>query len=216
MQISNAFVPELQSATARPTLFFLVSSGIAYVNKTTDPWFSATQNISVGTEYTYYVPDEPATVVGCASERRFCNPRLPASEGCLDLYASGEAEFAKIFPDAKEREFLRPLSQRLQQYGATGMYAFHMGKSVPSLLARQTLDLLHPSDPFQAVQTKPLPPDQWQQEMEYTNQATLSAMQHSVVDYARGSWLGDTGNCEKHPCRRLCHSQVSSLPEVQS
>lgn len=186
-----------------------MSSGIVYLNHTDDPWFSATTAANFGESLSYYTPDEPATVVGCASERKFCNPRLPASEGCLDLYASGEKEFARIFPDAGEREILRPLSQRLLQYGASGMYAFHMGKSVPSLLARQTLDLLSPTYPYQAVQTKPLPSNHWQKEMEFTNQATLAAMQHSLVDYARGSWLGDTGMCGKEPCRRLCYSQVS-------
>lgn len=87
------------------------------------------------------------------------------------------------------------------------MYAFHMGKSVPSLLARQTLWPVSPLSPFQAIQTEPLPSNQWQKEMEYTNQAVLAAMQHSVVDYARGFWQ-DAGACDKEPCRRICHSQV--------
>lgn len=187
-------------------LYFLVPSGVAYMNWTDDPWFSATTKLSPTSSI--YIPDEPAGVVGCVTERKICNPKLPASEGCLDLYTSGEAEFARIFPDPQDRMSLRPLSIVIMQYGAGGMQGFFQAKSVPSLLARETLALLNGGTANQALQTKPLPPNQWQKEFEYVNQATLSAMQHSIVDYARGSWLGGMKLCTAEPCRRTCYSQV--------
>lgn len=193
-------------AGARPTLYFLVPSGIAYMNRTDDLWFSANKVLNKASPY--YVPDESAAVLGCVSKRTFCNPKLPASRGCLDLYASGEAEFRRVFPDPQDRMSLRPLSIVLQQYGAGGMEAFFMAKSVPTLLARQTLLLLNPLRHYTALQTKALPSNQWQKEMEYVSQATLAAMQHFVVDYARGSWLGAMSLCDGEPCRRTCHSQV--------
>ncbi|KAJ8112330.1 hypothetical protein OPT61_g5274 [Boeremia exigua] len=199
------FIPELQVAGARPVLYFMVPSGVKYLNRTDDPWFSATTKVSETS--TYYIPDEPATVVGCVTERKFCNPKLPAEEGCLDLYSSREDAFVRIFPDPKDRLFLRPLSIVLQQYGADGMFGLFQAKSVPSLLARETLYLNNPMDNYTAIQMKPLPSDQWQKEIEYVNQATLSTIQHSLLDYARGMWLGGMNLCDGEPCRRTCHSQ---------
>ncbi len=192
-------------------LYFMVPSGVAYLNRTDDPWFSATKEYSMRIsphEIVGYVPDEPATVVGCVQERRFCNPKLPASEGCLDLYSAGQNDFNRIFPDPNDRMSLRPLSIVLQQYGAGGMHGLFAAKSVPTLLARETLLLVDQTKKYTAFQTKPLPSNQWQKEFEYVNQATLSAMQHSIVDYARGVWLGGMDLCKDEPCRRTCYSQV--------
>lgn len=179
------------------------------MNLTNDPWFSATSKLHEGDHY--FIPDEPAAVVGCLTERKICNPNLPALEGCLDLYGGDESDFKRIFPDPQDRMSLRPLSIVILQYGASGMPGFFEAKSVPSLLARETLGLVRADSPFQAIQTKPLPSNQWQKEIEYVNQATLSAMQHSMVDYARGSWQGGMNMCTAEPCRRSCYSQVRWL-----
>jgi hypothetical protein len=203
----RSFVPELQVEQGRVVLYFLVPSGVGYMNSTNDPWFSATTKQELGS-FSWYIPDEPATVLGCAASRKICNPKLPVAEGCLDLWSSGEKDFERVFPDAQDRMALRPLSIRLMQYSAGGIHALYMSKSVPNLLARETLENMSPLYPIQAVQTKPLPSDQWQKEIEYATQATLAAMQHSIVDYARGSWLGGMGLCDNEPCRRTCHSQV--------
>lgn len=178
------------------------------MNRTDDLWFSATTKYNQAS--TLYIPDEPAAVLGCVSERTFCNSKRPASEGCLDLYASGEEEFQRVFPDPQDQISLRPLSVVLQQYGAGGMQAFFMAKSVPTLLARQTLYPYSPRNKYTALQTKALPSNQWQKEIEYVGQATLAAMQHFLVDYARGSWFGGGALCDEKPCRRTCYSQVCS------
>jgi hypothetical protein len=193
-------------------LYFLVPSGVGYLNSTNDPWFSATTEANLGTgnigSLSGYIPDEPATVLGCAASRTICNPKLPAAEGCVELWSTGEKEFVRVFPDAQDRLALRPLLIRLTQYSASGIHSLYMSQGVPNLLARETLYSLSPRRPYQAVQTKPFPSDQWQKEIEYVTQATLAAMQHSLVDYARGSWLGGMGFCNNEPCRRTCHSQV--------
>lgn len=201
------FVSELQVKQGRVVLYFLVPSGVGYLNSTNDPWFSANTKQGLGSS-SWYIPDESATVLGCAASRKICNPKLPAAEGCLDLWSSTEKDFESVFPDAQDRMALRPLSIRLQQYSAGGMHALYMSKSVPNLLARETLENMHPLYPFQAIQTMPIPSDHWHKEIQYASQATLAAMQHSIVDYARGSWLGGMGSCDKEPCRRTCHSQV--------
>lgn len=80
---------------------------------------------------------------------------------------------------------------------------------MPNLLARKTLRLPPVThQPSFANQTKTLSSDQWQDEMVYLSQSNFAAIQHSLVDYARGSWLGG------HLCdggkywTRLCSSQV--------
>jgi hypothetical protein len=205
--IELRWIPKLQGPDTLTTLYFLVPSGIAYLNKTDDPWFSAATPINM-TGLPLYAPDSPATVLGCVSKRTFCNPKIPGPEGCLDLFVSGEDAFRRVFPDAEDRIVLRPLSIVLQQYGAGGMQTFFMANSVPTLLARQTLYPLAPLNVYTGIQTKTLPSNQWQKEVEYVAQASLASMQHFLVDFARGSWFGSNGLCDKEPCRRTCHSQV--------
>lgn len=211
------WVSEILVDHAQTTLYFLVPFGIAYMNQTDDPWFSA--NTPSGTLMPLYVPDEPAAVMGCTSTRTFCNPKIPGPEGCLNLYDSGdgEAEFRQIFPDLEDRLFLRPLNVVLQAFGSGRIRDLYAAKSVPTLLARQTLLPLFPPNRNTGIQTKALPSDQWQKELEYVAQASLASMQHFVVDYTRGSWLGGGSPCEQpgEPCRRTCHSQVRSQVIVQ-
>ncbi|KAJ4320783.1 hypothetical protein N0V94_003195 [Neodidymelliopsis sp. IMI 364377] len=177
-----------------------------YLNRTEDPWFAATTP-ATGELKGWYLPNEPATVLGCTSERIYCNPNQQNASGCLNLWESGEDDFQKAWPDPEDRLALRPLSVILQQFGAAGLKSYFDAKSVSSLLARQTL---YPLDfwntNYTTVQTKALPSDQWQKELEYVGQATLSAIQHFIVDYARGVWLGGP-LCEEEPCRRTCYSQ---------
>jgi hypothetical protein len=206
------WIPELQVANTLTSLYFLVPFGVAYLNRTDDPWFSA--NTPSNTLLPMYLPDEPATVMGCTSTRTFCNPKVPGPEGCLNFYDggdNGEEAFRRIFPDLEDRMFLRPLNVVLQSFGSGTMSSFYAAKSVPTLLARQTLyPLFAELNTYTGVQTKPLPSNQWQKEVEYVAQASLSSMQHFVIDYARGSWLGGGSACEQsgEPCQRTCHSQV--------
>lgn len=210
------WIPELQVADTQTSLYFLVPFGVAYMNKTDDPWFSA--NTPANTKLTLFLPDEPAGVMACTSKRTFCNPLVPGPEGCLDLYdgKDGEVEFRRIFPNLEDRLFLRPLNVVLQSWGAGGMRSFYAAKSVPTLLARQTLYPLFPPNINTGIQTKPLPSNQWQNEVEYVIQASLASMQQFVVDYARGSWLGGGDACSQPGefCQRTCHSQVFEGPII--
>ncbi|KZM18820.1 uncharacterized protein EKO05_0006517 [Ascochyta rabiei] len=208
---STPYIPQLAAPGAKTltTLFFLVSSSIMYLNQTQDPWFSATTKLSYpNSTVEWYIPDEPATVLGCVSDRIYCNPRVPSSIGCINLFTSTEDDFRRAWPDARDRLALRPLSVSIQQAGAAGLSPYFQAKSVPTLLSRQTLLPISGSfSRFTTVQTKALPPTQWQKEIEYLGQTTLAAMQHFIVDYARGAWLGGGSSCDKEPCRRSCYSQ---------
>ena len=206
MMSNRLFVPQLLNETGLTSLYFLTQPLVAYANRTDDLWFSATTTSPRAGNY--YIPDEPAAVLGCVSHRTFCNSELPASEGCLDTYTAGEPEFERTFPNPEDRVFLRPLSVVLQMYGAAGMQSFFTARSVPNLLARQTLKPHNPRSYYTALQTKALPSNQWQLEVEFVAQAALASMQHFLVDYARGVWLGGGFLCVDDSCQRTCHSQV--------
>lgn len=211
-KVGLPYIPQLAPPGAKTstTLFFLISSNIIYLNQTDDPWFSATTKMSLPeSSMEFFLPDEPATVLGCVSDRIFCNPMLPASTGCINLFASSEEDFRRAWPDPKDRLALRSLSIMIQQLGAAGLAPYFQAKSVPTLLSRQTLypNVITESG-FTTVQTKLLPSNQWQKEIEYIGQATLAALQHFIVDYARGVWLGGGLSCDEEPCRRSCYSQV--------
>lgn len=131
---------------------------------------------------------------------------------CTQVYQSyreQEDDFKAAWDSSKDQNHLRPLAMTLHQFGAQGIGAFCEARAVPNLLARKTLRLPPVTfrNPF-ANQTKPLPLNQWQDEMIYLSQANFAAMQHALVDYARGSWLGGD-LCDRGHCERLCYSQVS-------
>ena len=51
--------------------------------------------------------------------------------------------------------------------------------------------------------------DQWQYEHEYMFKANLFAVQSTMVNYARGFWIGADTICgEETECKRTCYSQV--------
>lgn len=209
------FISQLRVQDTQTILLFMVPTNIHYLNQTVDPWFSATTPDNTYVE-TLYTPDQPASVIGCVTERTWCNPDLPASIGCLKAFSSTiEQDIRKAWPEEDDRRWLRPLATIIESLGSGRIDAFYQARSVPNLLARQTL---LPWIPFvdtpAALQTKVLPSDQWQKEIEYVSQANLAAMQHFVVDYARGVWAGSE-LCNRDLCQRLCYSQVS-IPRRQT
>ncbi|KAH7084584.1 hypothetical protein FB567DRAFT_400442, partial [Paraphoma chrysanthemicola] len=205
LSYSKPFIPQLQLRGARTTLLFLMAKQIFYLNETADPWFAATRRFDNGSAL--IAPDEPGAVLGCATERKYCNPKLPASVGCVNAFSNTlEQDFSKAWPDARDRMRLRAMSMIVHQFGSSDLAPFFTAKSVPNLLARQTLMPSALLVDYPTIQTRSLPSNQWQREIEYITQANLAALQHFIVDYARGLWLGGE-LCDFSPCQRLCYSQ---------
>ena len=203
------FLKEYLSENASTTMLFLVSSSVSHTSRIDDLWFSATRLI----DNNFFGSDHVVSVVGCATERLYCNPAHQSSENCVYEFQprdEQEAKFRKAWKNPDDRKYLRPLAMTLHQFGAGGIGAFFEARNVPNLLARQTLKF--PPVTYNktwAVQTRKLPQDQWQEEIIYLSQANFAAMQHYLVDYARGAWLGGA-LCDTHDtgCERLCYSQV--------
>jgi hypothetical protein len=204
--------PKLVVPDTWTTLLFLVASGMVYVNKTDDPWFSAHRQVDYSrTNLTEdsagpFLADEPATVLGCTSSRLFCNPNVSSDSGCMNALGASDLEllsnFTRIWPDANDQATLLPLALILHQFDAQDIGALYQARAVSNLLARFTIAA--------NAQRKALPVNQWQLEMEFVSQAMLAAMQHYMLDYARGFWALPI-LCEYAPCRRLCKSQVREM-----
>ncbi|PSN62924.1 hypothetical protein BS50DRAFT_679329 [Corynespora cassiicola Philippines] len=197
-EIGPSFYPQFRVTNASTTLLVLDASSILYLNKTDDPWFSATTSA----DYIYggdrYAADAPISVIGCASSRLFCNPELPPDVGCVTAYSDNNSEqFTRAWPNLDDQASLYPLAAILHDFDAADIGSIFGAKNLPTLLSRNSI--------MRSIQTQKVPRDQWQKEIEYLTQTMLAAMQHYMVDFARGYWLGQT--CGPFPCRRLCKSQ---------
>lgn len=165
-----------------------------------------------------YQSDQIVSAVGCATERQYCNPLLSGPDSCVQEFQPAkdrESDLKTAWTATNDRKYLRALAMALHQFGAGGIGAFFEARNVPNLLARQTLKFPPVTwSKTWAVQSRQLPPDQWQDEMIYLSQANFAAIQHYLVDFARGAWLGEALCDGDLGCERLCYSQVSR-PEPQ-
>lgn len=84
-------IPELNRTDADVNILFLRQEmGMQYTNPVNDPWFEAntpkikttTSSTGIPRNATYYVPDFPISVVGCAMQYQWCDP---GTGQCTDL-----------------------------------------------------------------------------------------------------------------------------------
>jgi hypothetical protein len=203
-------IPELMQSHDMVSLVFLDSSELLYLNRTTDPWFSATTPADNSTEDTGYFADQDSGVLGCAMRRLMCNPLLPDETGCVNLFANNETiieSLKKAWPDSQDQHVIYPLMVAQAESGIAGApETWYSIPGVPTLLSRNTL--------MDSVQFAHLPNDRWKDEREHLYKASLAVLQSALVQYARGYWYHDDGCSTDFPCKRLCHSQVSALLTV--
>lgn len=194
---------------------FLDSTDILHRKKTEDPWFAHTVNASqwqyeyTGLE-TLYVPDEPATVVGCASQVYYCNPKIAdASRRCVNLYVSQVSDegFAQIWPEPSD---LKAFNGYIETNNVmiTTPDIFYKLPGLPNLLARLTVS--------GGIQWDNLSREHWKDEMEFLGQASLASFQANVPRATRnGVWLLNQTQCvdgnDTSLCEKLCRNQVSRL-----
>lgn len=185
------------------------------MNKTSDPWFSATTLVNktaMGVDNStasisgrdLFRSDEPVGVMGCATYTTHCHPDLPLDKGCVSAYSSNmEDDLVRIWPRTSDQSTLRAYFSAMFPYGAGGIGAFFVLPSLPTMIARRTV--------LGNVQTSHLAKNHWQNEFESVFQASLAGLQAKVVDFARGYWSGGSFCLKDEPCERLCHSQVCVL-----
>ena len=135
----RSFISQLHVQDTQTVLLTIMPTNIHYLNQTVDLWFSATTPDNTYVE-TLYTPDQSASITGCMTERNSCNPYLLASIGYLKAFSSAiEQDFRKAWPKEEDRRWLRPLATIIETLGSSRVDAFYQARSVPNLLARQTL-----------------------------------------------------------------------------
>jgi hypothetical protein len=206
-------ITELKRPNGSVTLLFLDASEVVYLNKTEDPWFSATSSFddsslasSANGSRSYFVADEPVGVLGCVTQKSYCNPNLPENVGCIDGFALVDGKypldpFKRAWPDANDQSAMRAFVAALSNQGAGLLDVYYAIPNSPTLLSRSTI--------LGNMQTAIIPKDRWQDEREYLYKASLAATQSMMVEHARGFTLGKDMFCDvEKKCRRICHSQV--------
>ncbi|OAG01385.1 uncharacterized protein CC84DRAFT_190654 [Paraphaeosphaeria sporulosa] len=201
------FLKELRKPNAFVSLLFLDATEVVYAVRTEDPWFSATTRVSKSNSSasgSHFVADEPVGVLGCVTERSYCNPALPVNVGCIDGFSiiGGDPfdSLARAWPDTTDQSTIRAFIAALSNQGAGLLDIYYAIPNSPSLLSRNTI--------MGNMQTAAIPKHRWQEEREHLYKASLAAIQSMMVDHARGFALGKNLYCiDQKICHRLCQSQ---------
>jgi hypothetical protein len=208
--------PEVSRSDATVSFLFLSAPGIIYDREITDPWFSATTPIdddmyttitghsSSGTKY--YISEQPATVLGCTSQRFYCNPDLPEDKQCMNIDVKGDNikdGIPRLWPDPVQRASFYGAMTSMRGLLTADPHDFLESSGLPSLMARFSL--------VDGTQVSIDAEKQWQKEMEFTFQAHLVSIQSSLVEAVKGAFplRNDTLCQPEDACRSICRNQVS-------
>ncbi|KAF9697639.1 hypothetical protein EKO04_004170 [Ascochyta lentis] len=181
----TGFIPQLTQPDAMVSLVFLDASEILYMNKTYDPWFSATTPLSevvIDGLKDFYITDEPVSVLGCSSQRFLCNPAMPKINCVNSLYPNEEiAAIQTAWPQPEDQHQIYPILAAQYQYGvgkgtSESLYAI---SGAPTLLARKTM--------VNNRQHAELPLNHWQSE-QWQAGSTLQLQRIAHENLGLGIW----------------------------
>jgi hypothetical protein len=210
---ADSFEPidAIRTSDADLDLIFMSARGIRFTEPVDDPWFAAHREgrrPPINPKSTpLYLQDEPVGVLGCLSQVQYCNPNLKEGERCEPLRGKNvdpSGTISKLWQDQRQRDFISAFNDVLvDNIIQIWQFAGYVGSA--ALRARY--------DVFSSL-SGPLPPNQWQLEMEYWMQGLLVSVQSSVVMFVYGA---PTKNLEPHMrepaanetgLRYLCGRQV--------
>ncbi|KAI8935677.1 hypothetical protein NX059_007200 [Plenodomus lindquistii] len=171
-------------------MLFLDASGILYPavgepNK--DPWFAASMPLNQYTgseeQNDFYIADEPASPVGCATHTYICNPRLPAGSKCVSSFQEVllHESLATIWTNDNERAQVQGALRFLAAEEVFDPDMFYRLPGLPTLQTQYSIE--------GPVQADHIPDDRWQTEMEFIFQANLASLQAALVETATGDLL---------------------------
>ena len=176
-------IPALEANATDVTLFFLSTNGVAFTKPCDDSWYHAhTQKtaslIGSGEPATFYVGEEPARVLGCATRYQFCNPDPKIGRSCTPLTGifTATAAAGALWQTKKQQDFFNTISTSILT-GAGGLYDIVVTTGISSLIARHGLAV--------GVQGL-LPSNQWQLEVENWFGVTLADLQRVTVELVTG------------------------------
>lgn len=174
-------IPEINQTNGDADLALLALSAndIAFVQPVTDPWYMATTKEDGDGEITVplYLPDRPASFVGCKVQHQWCDPNVNGANGCTKL-----AGFTQVANEAASL-FQRP-RQNASFYAMT--WALNVSPSIEAIIDRLGTTALTSRYTLNAGIQGPLPSNQWQSDVEHLHATTLAALQRMTIEQATG------------------------------
>ncbi|KAF1955428.1 hypothetical protein CC80DRAFT_474937 [Byssothecium circinans] len=203
-------IPQLRVKDAETTLLFLTGQGIGFSGAVDDPWFSAHQqwrrdlgsNNLTGSGVFSYLPDEPASTLGCTQQVQFCNPNLPAGKNCEPLQGfTASAAHNQSLWSKEQLEALNWVESVFDQERVKlANFVTFSGSSVLTARYNQV-----------GFVSSPLPDNQWQIEVEHLVGAFLSSLQGVFVEVANGPRTEPLKQFQVHPkdqaSKNICTNQ---------
>ncbi|KAF4545509.1 Fumonisin biosynthetic transcription factor [Lasiodiplodia theobromae] len=187
-------IPSLMMPDADVTLTFLSPNWILFAEEVDDPLYSAHRHIAKlgadtgegsGATIDAIMADEPASPLVCIAQQQYCNPNLDGGARCAPMASSLDSFRLgeALWPDEQQKRIYRWIW----------------------LLVDSSADIA--ASGFQG----PLAADQWQQDLEYQHNVSLSNLQSMAVLFADGPSDPDVLRYRQPPRnaqeRRLCRSQ---------
>lgn len=194
----------------------------------TDPWFAASTPLSVyyndtsegGSGGEFFVADEPASVIACATTTEICNPLLKEGPRCVTAFQNDTLRetLATIWTNDDDRAGVQGALTFLAEASVFDADMFYTMPSLPTLQTQYSL-----SGPLSGpVQGDLIPSDRWQLEMVFIFQASLASLQAVMVERATGQLLwekdennenGEAVGCVPfEACRAVCERQMIRSP----
>ncbi|KAK7179517.1 hypothetical protein DPSP01_011952 [Paraphaeosphaeria sporulosa] len=216
----STFVADLNRTDAFVALMFLDSTDVLSREKVEDPWFAHTVNASQR-QYEFfgsdslYLSDEPATVIGCAAQVFYCNPKITDPQRrCINYFVTEASDigFSALWPEESDLKAFNGYIATNNVMIATPD-SFYNTPGLPNLLARLTMD--------NSIQWDHFAPDRWKEEMEFLAQASLASFQSNVPQATQnGVWYMNRTLCDSDTetglCEKLCRNQKVRSSEYYS
>ncbi|KAI1737540.1 hypothetical protein F4680DRAFT_428027 [Xylaria scruposa] len=190
-------IPSLARQDADILLIFLSGNGVVFLEPTGDWWYRTAQtptNIDIlQANATYvshkYLPLEPASTLGCASQHQFCNTALQNADQCGPL-ASLQDAIAGVAPlfNSSDSNLVSMVAETEPQ--ARFLYFMNTfssyDTSIIGVLNRLGPAGLHSQRKLFTGWQAPLEPNQWQLDIMHLRDISMAATQAVFIDMAYG------------------------------
>ncbi|KAJ2977882.1 hypothetical protein NUW58_g7671 [Xylaria curta] len=201
------------------TLVFLSGNGVFHSAPSTDEWYrvspiavnvSASLNAAV-TPFPIYLPEEPASPLGCASQYQFCHGDLQHC-GALASMADARSSVASLFhTTAAAYDDSNSTSQDPFRYFVAG-FAPTQSASIPAMLSQLGSASLASKSSITSLLQGPLPSNQWQLDVIRWSDITKASLQAAYlgISYSNppdGSRLQYRMNFTSQAFETLCNNQ---------
>jgi hypothetical protein len=245
----SQFVPI--GAITRPDadvhLFFLSGNGVYFQEPTNDDWYRTQTTTTDVSLFSYgivnapdtepvYIPQEPASPLGCTDQYQFCSTAYPGTSGCGPLasirdaiagagpfFDSSYADLAKLTTSGFESVSSKTDSATRFLYFIASL--FSIDRSITSIIAHLgPTGLASQKSLLGVFQQGKLPWDQWHMDVTHWWRISLALTQSMFIDTAYGpsdpALLPLHINFTAPELKGLCSSQVracryyASLPET--